>query len=84
MRKGSHTFSQNTLCFLVLILLLETVKVGAGRCEDKIPADKIPTDKTPTTGVRCGCPDFLDLYMHAWFGPMVHVYIHILSPCRAA
>ena len=48
--------------------------------------DKIPANKIPTTGFRCGCPDFLDLYMHAWFGPMVHVYIHtyILSSCRAA
>ena len=54
------------------------------RCADKIPTDKIPTDKIPmdkfpTTGFRCGCPDFLDFYMHAWFGPMVHVYIHTIT-----
>ena len=47
--------------------------------KDKIPADKIPTDKIPTTGFRCGCPDFLDLYIHAWFGLMVHVYIHTIT-----
>ena len=49
------------------------------RCENKIPTDKIPMDKIPTTGFRCGCPDFLDLYMHARFGPMVHVYIHTIT-----
>ena len=29
---------------------------------------KPKTDKAPTTDFRCGCPDFLDVYMHAWFG----------------
>ena len=54
-------------------------KASRGALSFALHEENIPMDKIPTTGFRCGCPDFLDLYMHAWFGPMVHVYIHTIT-----
>ena len=38
------------------------------------PTDKIPTDKTPTTDFKCGCPDFLDVYVS--HDSRIHGYYH--------
>ena len=61
-------------CLHVDISCLKLTLQASGRHVALRCEDKIPTDKIPTTGVRCGCPDFLDLYMLGpWF-----MYTYIL------